>query len=345
MILVTGGTGLVGAHLLWDLTTQMDVPIRATYRTKSSMDPVLKLFRWKAELANRKTDATGLFDKIEWVKADIKDIPALTLAFKQVTHVYHCAAFISFNPKRFDYLQKTNVEGTANMVNLSLLSGVKKFCMVSSVAALGNTADGSLIDEDTQWEPSKENSVYSISKFASEMEVWRGTQENLEVVIINPAIILGEGFYNTGSGLFFKHVAKGSPYIVSGSSGFVDVQDVTKAMVALMNSAVKNERFIAVGINATFKEIFTGIAQALNSKPPHKIIKPWQLEVAWRVDWFLNTFLGKKQKLFRSTAKSASTKTSYSNAKLINELGFSFTPIDETLKRIAIHFLQNKVKE
>jgi len=331
MILVTGGTGLVGSHLLYALIAQGEKNIRAIYRTSTSINAVADLFDWKNQLSEA-TPAS--FECIDWVEADVTDIPALTEAFQDVEYVYHCAALISFNPKRFNRLQKINVEGTANMVNLSLEFGVKKFCYVSSVAALGESKKA--ITEETHWEANKDNSVYSISKFASELEVWRGTQEGLDAVLVNPGVILGEGFYNSGSGTFFKQIKNGLRYNVPGASGFVDVQDVVKAMIILMQSSIVNERYILVGYNLKFQTLFQKIAEALGVQPPSKMLKKWQLELAWRLDWLVGLF-GKKRKLFRSTARSAYSKSVYSSAKLKEELNFEYTPLSETLNRVARH--------
>ncbi|MAW96815.1 MAG: NAD-dependent epimerase [Leeuwenhoekiella sp.] len=332
MILVTGGTGLVGSHLLYALIAQGEKNIRATYRTRKNIEAVADLFRWK----NEQPDATpATFETISWVETDVTDIPALTEAFRDVEYVYHCAALISFNPKRFNRLQKINVEGTANMVNLSLEFGIKKFGYVSSVAALGEAKKA--ITEETHWEANKDNSVYSISKFASELEVWRGTEEGLDAVLVNPGVILGEGFYNSGSGTFFKQIKKGLRYNVPGASGFVDVQDVVRALMQLMQSSIKNERYILVGDNLKFKDFFQKIAETFGVQPPSKMLKKWQLELAWRLDWLAGLF-GKKRKLFRNTARSAYSKSVYSSAKLKEELNFEYTPLSETLNRVARHF-------
>ena len=333
MILVTGGTGLVGSHLLWHLLAQGEKSIRAIYRTEAKIKAVEALFLWKNKQAEAIKVSTD-FSQIEWIQADVNDIPALTEAFAGVITVYHCAALVSFNPKRFDELQKINVEGTANIINLCLEHQVEKCCYVSSVAALGDSANA--VTEETHWEANKENSVYSISKFASEMEVWRGTQEGLDVVIVNPGVILGEGFYNSGSGSLFSRVQKGLKYSVPGATGFVDVLDVVEAMYLLMQASVKNERYILVGHNLKFKTVLDQIAKALSVKLPSKELKKWQLELAWKLDWFASLF-GKRRKLTKSTARSAYTVSIYENTKLKKELDFKYRDINATLNRVAKH--------
>ena len=336
-VLITGITGFVGSHVLWELTRQQPEKIRAIYRDDSTIKGVKDLFKYKHKLHGTPKKPSELRSRIEWVQGDVKDIPSLTHAFKNVTQVYHCAAIISFDPGRFHQLQKTNIEGTANVVNLSIENGIEKLCMVSSIAALGETVDDTLITEDTQWDPNKDNSVYSISKFASEMEVWRGTQEGLDAVIVNPGVIFGEGAYKGGTGAFYRKIDEGLKYATPGVTGFVDVTDVARAMVMLMQSSIKNERFVLVAENTGIREVFATIAQSLGQAQKIKLVKPWQINIAWKADWFLSLF-GKKRKLFKSMAKSAVSTTRYDGGKIVKELGFSYTPLATTLQRVARHY-------
>lgn len=339
MILVTGGTGLVGAHLLWYLITD-GATVRATYRTEESKSAVRELFAYKAKNSNQSTEK-DYFAKIEWIQADITDIPALEAAFKGILQVYHSAAIVSFDPAKFNKIQHINKEGTANMVNLSLKYKVQKFCHVSSVGALGTTEDGSPIKESTFWTPHRDNSVYSISKFASETEVWRGTQEGLNAVIVNPAIIVGEGFYESGSGSFFTHIAKGTDYNVPGTTGFVDVLDVVEAMVALMRNNISSERYILVGENTSYKRFFRLIAENIQGKTPTKNLKSWQMAIAWRGDYLWSLISGKPRTLFRSSAQAAFGHKIFDNSKLKKALPFKYRPFEETIKRVGTHFRNN----
>lgn len=337
MILVTGGTGLVGAHLLWHLIAR-DEKVRATYRSEQSKIAVEELFKYKAKNEINVIQALGFFLKIEWVQADINDIPALEAAFDQIEYVYHSAALVSFDPAIFNKIQHINKEGTANIVNLSLKYGIKKFCHVSSVGALGTTENNSPITESTFWTPNRENSVYGISKFASETEVWRGMQEGLNAVIVNPAIIVGEGFYDSGSGSFFSHIDKGSRYNVPGTTAFVDVLDVVDAMVKLMESDINAERFILVGENASYVRFFKLIAESIQAKIPSETLKYWQMGIAWRADYLWSLIAGKPRKLFRSTAQAAFGNGTFDNKKLKKALGFKYRPLEETIARVGTHY-------
>ncbi|MBU2939049.1 NAD-dependent epimerase/dehydratase family protein [Lacinutrix sp. C3R15] len=335
MILVTGGTGLVGSHLLFELVKN-NQNIRAIYRNKEKLESVKKVFSYFSD------EVTILFNKIEWVEADILNIPQLTEAFKGITKVYHCAAFISFDPKDYHTLRKTNIEGTANIVNLSLANSIEKLCYVSSIATLGNKEDASLIDEEIFWNPEADNSVYSITKNGAEMEVWRGTQEGLDAVIINPGIILGAGFWHAGSGLLFKKVYNKLPYYVTGTTGYVDVIDVVQCMLLLMKSNIVNQRFVVVAKNLSFKQCTEIIAKYLNIESPKKQATSLMLAIGWRADWLKSLLTGKPRMFTKQNATSALTITDYNNQKITKALNYNFTPIEKTIERVANQFLKEQ---
>ena len=243
MILVTGGTGLVGSHLLFELT-KTDQNIRALYRSTKTIKNVKKVFSYYTD----KTETQ--FKKIEWVQADLNDLPELEDAFKGIKKVFHCAALISFAPNDYNQLKKVNTQGTANIVNLCISYSVQKLCYVSSVATMG--FDPNKISEETTWKPEEIKNVYALTKYAAEKEVWRGIQEGVPSVILNPGVILGPGYFNSGSGLLFKIINKGLKYKTNGITGYVDVNDVVKSMLLLMSKKHLNERYIIVGKTLSF---------------------------------------------------------------------------------------------
>lgn len=331
MILVTGGTGLVGSHLLYQLS-QQETSIRAIYRTTSSKEKVKEIFSYYTN------NPEMYYDKIEWVKADITDIPSMMPVFKDVTKVYHCAALISFKTKDYLQMRKVNIHGTAIVVNLSVDAGVKKFCYVSSIAAIGENPAKEFIDEENEWNDNKENSGYAISKYGGEMEVWRGGQEGMEVVVVNPGIILGPGFWYSGSGKLFSQIAKGFPFYTEGVSGYVGVNDVVKSMVFLMESKIKNERYILVSENKTFKEAFYLIAKSLKVKPPTRKISPFLTSIFWRFEALKSKILRKSPKLTKQGATSLHTKSFYENDKIKGVIDFEFETVEESIKSTARFF-------
>ncbi|MEH6534944.1 MAG: NAD-dependent epimerase/dehydratase family protein [Psychroserpens sp.] len=336
MILVTGGTGLVGSHLLFKLVSN-GTSVRAIYRRSHKLESVKKVFGYYT------TDVEALYNKIEWVEANINDIPTLEIAFKGITHVYHCAAFISFEPDKYYELRKVNIKGTANIVNLCISNKVEKLCYVSSLAAIGNEPlPETPITEQTEWNPEQDNSVYAITKYGAEIEVWRGTQEGVDAVIVNPGIILGPGFWKgSGSGSLFKKIHKGLKYYPQGTSAYVDVWDVVDIMLRLMESSTKNERYILTSENLPFKTFQEQIAKALNVKPAKKAASSFLLSIVWRLDWLSHKLFGKRRMLSKQMAKSISTKTVYDNSKIKSELNFEFTAIDQSISKVSKYYLES----
>ncbi|WPR72468.1 NAD-dependent epimerase/dehydratase family protein [Flavobacterium sp. NG2] len=327
MILVTGGTGLVGAHLLLHLV-ENEEKVRALYRTPQSIEKTKSLF----SLYKKET----LFSRIDWFEGDITDIPSLERAFIDIDYVYHCAAIISFDPKDENAMRKTNIEGTANIVNFCIDKNIQKLCHFSSTSALGDLAEHeTIITEETEWNPEKPHSDYAISKYGAEMELWRGQQEGLNSIIINPGIILGPGFYNQGSGLLFQKVSKGLPYYTDGTTGFIAVTDVVRIAVELMQSAISNQRYTLIAENCSFRDIIYTMSDALHKKRPQTHLKPWLIEIAWRIDWIKSALFKTKRKLTRYTAKSSYTKTTFSNEKIKADLKTSFLDIHQYIKDIS----------
>lgn len=327
MVLLTGGTGLVGAHLLIRLIENGD-KVRATYRKKNTIHKTKALFAYYKK--------ETLFDAIEWRQADVTNIPQLEEVFVGVDYVYHCAGLISFDPKDENRLRKVNIEGTANIVNFCLVHHVKKLCYISSVAALGDLAEHeNIVTEETEWNPEKPHSDYAISKYGAEMEIWRGQQEGLQSIIINPGIILGPGFEDQGSGLLFQKVAQGMSFYTTGITAFIAVPDVVKIATELMNSTIINQRYALVAQNSSYKEVLNSMSDALGVKRPSIHAKGWLLEIAWRLDKVFSLVFRSKRKLTKYMARSSYNSREFSNKKIKADLKISFIDIHEYIKAIA----------
>lgn len=329
MILVTGGTGLVGSHLLYSLAAA-DKSIIAIHRKGSDLIAVKRVFKYYSQ------EFDALFSKITWFEADITDIPSLQRVFENdLTEVYHCAALISFDPKDYYSLRKVNIHGTANLVNLSLKKGVKKFCFVSSIATLDEAPGQPYITEESEWNPELKHHGYAITKYGAEMEVWRASQEGLDVVIVNPGVILGAGMWNTGSGKLFSSVANGFKYYTEGVTGFVSVEDVVKSMIELMEASLTNERFVLVAENASFKSVLHLIAQELKVKKPSVKATKLMTEIAWRVDSIISSLTGKKRRFTKNAARSGHHRSYYSSGKLEQALNFEFATLSASIARVS----------
>lgn len=330
MILVTGATGLVGSHLLIQLLQENET-VKALYRNKNKIEAVKNVFHFKNQF--------DLFDKINWIKGDITDIPSLEIAFENITEVYHCAALISFDPKDEENLRKTNIEGTANVVNCCLDFKIKKLCYVSSIAALGDAKENeSIITEETEWNPEKLHSDYAISKFGAEMEVWRSHQEGLKIVIVNPGIIFGYGFPKQGSSLILNSIKKGMAFYTKGKVGIIAVEDVASILYLLMKQNTNGERFTLVAENVTFENILFWIADAMKLKRPFINANKTLTNFAWKMDWLLSKLSGRKRKFTKQSDLASHNKSEYSSIKIKEKLNYSFIDMKEYLYLLSKNY-------
>lgn len=331
MILVSGGTGMLGAHLIYELLANNE-KIRAIKRKTSSLATISKVFSYHSK------DYQQLLQKIEWIELDITNTEAVFGAMQDIDDVYHAAAIVSFNNKNSSTIIENNIKATQNMVNAAIANNVRKFCHISSSAALGDAKNGELIDEKSYRNPKKEHSAYSESKYLSELEVWRGINEGLNAVIVNPTIILGEGNWNNGSAGIIKTVAKGLKFYPPGTNGYVDVKDVVDIAMQLMESNISEERFVVSGHNLDYKEIFGKIANALNLQKPNIKARPIMLNIAYRLE-AVYAFLSRKEpRITKSSIQSSMKLLKYSSKKLENTLNFKYRPIDDSISRIANNY-------
>jgi len=333
MILVTGGTGLLGSHLLMRLLDD-GLQVRAIYRTEKKRDAVKRIF------AYYHANADELWQKIEWVKGDVLDVPSLTDAMVGVTQVYHCAAAVTFIPSEEGYMHKVNTEGTANVVNACLEVEGARLCHVSSVAAIGRDGSEAIISENNEWKDSKHNAAYAVSKHNAEMEVWRGIVEGLDAFMINPTLIIGPGDWGQSTGVLFKNTWKGLPFYTRGGNCFVDARDVSEVMVRMMKSDIRNDRFIVGAENRLYKEVFGRLAENMNKKPPRFEAKRWMTEIVWRVEKLRSAVSGSKPFITREVALHALQLNRYDNSKLLAQLpSFSFRDMNQTFAFVCEQFV------
>ncbi len=330
MIFVTGGTGLVGSHLLYKLASEGH-KIRALCRPGRSLDDVGKIFQFYK--------GGHLLNQVEWYEGDLLDYFSLRDALKGATHVYHCAAMVSFKPSDAAEMFATNVEGTANLINASIEVRIDKLCFVSSIATLGSTINGDAIDESTFWQNDDNHSVYSQSKFKSEMEVWRGTKEGLKAIIVNPSVIIGPVAMKRSTGQLFKTVLNGMKFYTIGATGFVDVRDVVSSMIKLTNSDVENERFVINSENLSYKTFLGMIADALHVKTPKYQAQRWVVSLAWRFERLRYYLTRKEPRLTKETARTSQHQSTYSNVKYKEYHDTTHIPIKESIQN-TVEYLQ-----
>lgn len=326
----------MGSYILLNLS-QTNEKVRAIFRDSSSFDAVGKVFSY----GRSEEEAKELFSKIEWVPATLNDIPALTNAFTGITKVYHCAALVSFNSAKASLLRKTNIEGTANIVNLCVANKIQKLVYISSIATMDLSLGEKYVTEDFTWHPEKDHTEYAISKHGAEIEVWRGSQEGVPVIVLNPGVILGAGFWDKGSGQIFKRVDDGLNYHFPKTTGFVGVKDVAAAAIIAMNSIIQNEQYIVVEGNYSFRDILTEVAESISKTAPKKELKPWMVYIGWIFQSISSLFGGEKM-INKGDHRALYEHTYYSSEKIRKELNFQFTPMNKVIRETGELFRKEK---
>lgn len=317
MILVTGATGFVGSELVRQLLA-LGKTVRALKRENSVIPNFLQSQ-----------------SNLTWITGDVLDYFSLEDAFENVDYVYHCAAFISFNASDKKKMMQVNNEGTSHIVNLCLSHKIKKLIHVSSVAALGDAKAGYEVTEKDHWEYNGTQNAYSISKYASEMEVFRGIAEGLAAVIVNPSVIIGKNVGEQGSGALFTLVKKGLSHYPTGTIGLVDVEDVAKCMITLMEKGISDQRYIINAENWTYQDFFTEIAKQLKLNPPAKPLKKWMANLAVFGSSIISFVTSKPSQFTADTARSAFNNQRFSNSKIKNAVGMDFKSIQQTITEVC----------
>ena len=328
MILLTGATGLLGSHIAYELL-QQGKKIRALKRKDSNSTLIEKIFSFYTN------EHIELLNAIEWVEGDVLDLGSLEDAMVGITHVYHCAAMVSFLPKEKDKMMQVNIEGTANVVNAAMHAGVKKLCHISSIAALGSTINGSLITEETWWKNNPSNSYYAISKYGAEREVWRAAEEGLNVVIVNPSFIIGPGDTSKSSSEAFGILRKGASWYTNGVNGYVDVRDVAHAAIKLIESDVLNQRFILNAANLSYRSFFDKVLVQLNKPKTKREAGKFLLALAWRIEKLLAAIAGRNPIITKEKVGYALQISQYDGSKIQKTINFNYRNIDTSIMEIC----------
>jgi nucleoside-diphosphate-sugar epimerase len=335
MVLLTGATGFLGSHVLYKLLLNGE-KVRAIKRPTSSLINVKRVFEFYGD------KNLSLLNNVEWVEADILNIYEVEEVVKGIEEVYHCAAVVSFNPKDKELMLRTNGCGTENLVNASLEVGVKKFCHVSSIAALGRNTTKDVVTENTWWKPSPKNSEYSVSKYRAEREVWRASEEGLDVIIVNPSVIVGPCDFSSGAYKMMQQAYKGILFYTDGATAFVDVRDVADAMIKLMKSNIKNERFIVSAANLSYRAFFDMLHDAFGKKRPMIKANKAFVQIVRFLDKMKSLITGSERIITSDTVNAISSTHHYNNSKLISQISMQYIPIQQSIKEMCEVFLKYK---
>jgi nucleoside-diphosphate-sugar epimerase len=334
-VFVTGGTGLLGSHLIFTLISQGE-RVRAIHRKTSNREILKKVIGYY------KGNEEELLSLVEWVECDICDYSRLTKVMRGVDFVYHCAAAVSFENRHKNYVLDNNIHGTANVVRACFENKTTKLCHVSSNAALGAYDGELMVNEKHEWDEEGYRSPYGTSKYLSEREVWKGISNGLNAVIVNPTFILGPGDWSRGSSSFFSSIDRGMLFSTNGMSGYVDVNDVVKAMITLVKSSISGERFIVSAENLTYKKFFTMIAESLKVRKPIFNVPKALSSPALILVHILELITKGKSPLTKDIIKVAWSRITYDNSKIIKSTGITFTAIEKSVQEIAEIYLEEK---
>jgi nucleoside-diphosphate-sugar epimerase len=324
MILITGTNGLLGSYLAKKLL-QQGKKVRGLKRITSDLSLL-------GNYANQ----------IDWVTGDIMDVTSLEQAMFGIEQVYHCAAVISFSSHEANAMMKTNIEGTANVMNAALYAEVERVVHVSSIAAFGIHKPEKVIDEKTVYNEQKDMPNYYRSKQLAEREAWRAQAEGLNVVVANPGTILGAGKWDMEPNSVFRDVYAGLPFYTNGMNSFVDVRDVVDCLILLMEKGVNGEQYIIHSENVSFKDLLQNIAAVLGKRKPSFAVSASLAKIAVVFEWLKAKITGKRQLLTPEMARLANKEFRYSNQKIVHNFGVKFRSINETIADTAKVFLQSK---
>jgi dihydroflavonol-4-reductase len=310
-ILITGITGLFGSQLAQECSVLGK--IHGFKREDSSWDLV-----------------EGL--DIQWHIGELSNTESLIEIMEGMDLVIHAAGLVSFASRDKEKLYKINSEGTANLVNAMLASGVRKLVHVSSVAAIGRSPELSVIDEEFKWTESPWNTEYAVSKYWAELEAWRGEQEGLELIVINPSVLLGKASYGKSSAAIYSYVLEENMFYPQGDLNYIDVRDAAKITRELIENQALGERFILNNESIPYREFFSEIATVFGKKGPKFPLPYWLISVASTTFSLLRILGLSKSFLNKQTAMLSQHKIRFDNSKIQKLLNFKYFSLKESLE-------------
>lgn len=322
MILVTGANGFLGSFICKALADS-GKNVKALVRNNSDTSLL-----------------EGASDKVQIVHGDILDMNSMEEHFEGLKILIHAAAIVSFHRSDYDQMSEVNIEGTKNMVNLSLKYKVDFFLHISSVAAIGRKEQKAVVSEKNKWEESKWNSHYGESKYLAELEVWRGIQEGLSGIVLNPSVVLGPGNWDISSSRLFKYAWQENKYYSEGLMNYVDVRDVTSIIMRFLEKQPSDERYIISAGDITYKDFFEIVARRFNKKPPYRQANKRLLRLGLIIEWVKSMFSSNRPLITTETINLSGSEISFDNSKIKKELNFNFTPLEQTVNWTCEKYLK-----
>jgi len=323
MILLTGATGFIGSHFLKSLLDRGE-KVRALYR-----DPD-KIGYSKDLLLRLGIQEELIGEQVDWFLGDILDLPRMEEAFDSIRGVVHCAALVSLNRGDRAKLRKINIEGTANIVHLGLRYGVDHLVHLSSVAALGHADPPATVNEETPWNPDRA-SCYGWSKREAELEVWKGIQEGLPSLIVNPGVVLGPGRWRSGSPSIYHKTRQGFHYYPPGQLGVISARTVAETALALLDGEYLNQNFVLVQEHWSYKELIQNVQQAVGVRKKTQPIAIRSLKTINLIQNIISLMGGKPVRISKEMIRSFTHPVRYDNRKAQDALNSDYADLRELL--------------
>lgn len=320
---ITGANGFLGVHIIHHLLCNGHnvLAISRPGASSSEFERVAQSYDFSAEEN----------DQLTWCYCELYDVDGLQEIFTKADYVMQLAGTISYLQRDYEKMLLVNQEYTANVVNACLGSDIKKLLYCSSIAAITKTNNGDTVREDIEWNNEVAHSNYGYTKHLGEYELWRGREEGLATVVINPGIILGYGDWSKGSNKLFENATNEFPFYSNGMTGWVGVKDVARIAEKLCLSDIVGERFVVVSENKSFRDIAFSMADAMGKKPPRIEIKGWLYKLAYAVV-SVKELLGLRGILSKETVRASVAVNYFDNSKVRAALGFEFQRMDEVVK-------------
>ena len=272
-VLVTGATGFVGSHLTRQLV-DAGHDTRILYRSRKKLS-VLDGLPYDAALGT------------------LVDIEALKRACDGCELVFHVAAKADYwKDDDKDALQRINVDGTRNLLEAAKAAGARRVVFTSSASAIGIRPGTTPSDESDAFNLPPERFPYAWTKWQAEAIARDFAADGLEVVTLNPTVIIGPGDLNAISGSFVIETARyrWAVPLSSGALAVIDVRDVARAHVNAIHRGRSGQRYILNRANLTYREWFGLIARACDVPPPRFAIPDGLLEPTARMIETLRRF-------------------------------------------------------
>jgi dihydroflavonol-4-reductase len=310
--LVTGGTGFLGANLAKELVEQ----------------------GWSVRILRRSTSPLAAVKDldVEHVIGDITDLNSLLAAMQGIEVVFNVAAISQYWRSSPNLIYKVNVGGAQNVFDAAARSGVKRIVHTSSAAAVG-IIRGRSANEDDPFNQPPDRFPYGHSKWLAEGLVRERVKTGQDIVMVNPAAIVGARDINWISGSILREAKRGHILVIpQGGVNFVAVQDVVAGHIAAAEKGRMGERYILGGENLTNRQTTLMACEIVGVKPPRLTQPRWTIPLAgWVLD-MIAKIVGPRLPLSGEQMRLTAEYIYFDSSKAQRELDLPHTPVRQALQ-------------